>query len=410
MGLADFILANVEPILAEWEAIARTIWPGPADTGPAELRDHAAEILRATAADMRSPQTAAEQADKSKGEGGGGAAGAGVAAASDLHAAARVRSGFDLMTVVAEYRALRASVIRLWRDSGPPPDARDVDELTRFHESIDQSVTDAVRSYTERTARARQMFLAILGHDLRNPLSAMKLTGHLIAHSGRLDGALAEMAAQLEVSAAAMTRLVDDLLDYTGSELAGGTLPMAPAPMDLGRLCEQVVNELRAAFPACPVRFDRRGDLRGTWDAGRLRQVVSNLLGNAIQHGGLRGVCQDDGPGHSGGGGPADAPSGGGPVSVDVAGGDGDDGGEGGAGVTLAVHNPGPPIPPDVLPTIFEPMVRGGRAGGRRGSLGLGLYIARAIVTAHGGTIDVASTAEAGMTFTVRLPRRQPRP
>src|ERR671921_257424 len=116
MRLADFILGNIEPILVEWEAFARTVWPGPA-TDPSELRDHAADILRATAWDMKSVQSAAQQSEKSKGGGDDGVASARVDGASDVHAVGRVRSGFDLLAVVAEYRALRASVIRLWRAS-----------------------------------------------------------------------------------------------------------------------------------------------------------------------------------------------------------------------------------------------------------------------------------------------------
>ena len=113
MRLADFILGNIEPILVEWEDFARSVGPG-AETDPRELRDHAADILRATAWDMKSVQTAAQQSDKSKGEGDTGEDSVRVDGASDMHAIGRVRSGFDLMTLVAEYRAVRASVIRLW--------------------------------------------------------------------------------------------------------------------------------------------------------------------------------------------------------------------------------------------------------------------------------------------------------
>lgn len=105
MRLADFILANVESILAEWEVFARSIWPGAA-VDPAELRDDAENILRATVSDMQIDQTAAHQSDKSKGRGPGGKYSRGVNRASETHAIARVVSGFDLGAVVAEYRAL----------------------------------------------------------------------------------------------------------------------------------------------------------------------------------------------------------------------------------------------------------------------------------------------------------------
>jgi signal transduction histidine kinase len=175
MRLADFILSNIEPILAEWESFARSVWPG-GKTDPAALRDHAEEMLRATASDMKSVQSALQRSEKSKGEGGASESSLRVNGASDVHAVARVRSGFDLLAMVAEYRALRASVIRLWRDSAPNPDRRDLDDLTRFNESIDQSLTRAIRSYSERIDQSRQMFLAILGHDLRNPLNSMTMS------------------------------------------------------------------------------------------------------------------------------------------------------------------------------------------------------------------------------------------
>lgn len=158
MRLADFVLANVEPILMEWEAFARGIWPG-AVTDPAALRDDAEDMLRAAAADMKSDQTATQQFEKSKGKGGGGAESAHVNRASESHGTGRVGSGFDLAALISEYRALRATVIRRWRESEPAPDLNDLDDLTRFNESIDQSLTKAVVAYTELVERERQAAL-----------------------------------------------------------------------------------------------------------------------------------------------------------------------------------------------------------------------------------------------------------
>jgi signal transduction histidine kinase len=381
MRLADFILGNIEPILAEWEAFARTVWPG-AQTDPRELRDHAADILRATAWDMKSAQSAAQQSDKSRGEGEDGAASARVDGASDEHAIGRVRSGFDLMTLVAEYRALRASVIRLWRESAPSPDLRDLEDLTRFNESIDQSLTEAVRSYTQRVDRSRQMFLAILGHDLRNPLHSIMMSADaLAAAAGPTDPDASHLASRISASVTAMAGMINDLLDFTSTGL-GAEMPLSPAAMDLTRLCHEVVEEMRVAHPTRTLRFEPPpGDLTGNWDAARLRQVVSNLLGNALQHGGVDG-----------------------PVDLTVG------TGTGGGDVHVAVRNEGPPIPRDDLATIFDPLVRGSAQDARRrrpGSIGLGLYVAREVVAAHGGRIDVTSSAETGTVFTVHLPRRR---
>lgn len=375
MRLADFILQNIEPILVEWEAFARTVWPG-GEMDPVALRDHARDILRATAFDMKSAQTRTQQDDKSKGEGGIGKESIRVDGASDVHAVGRVRSGFDLMAVVAEYRALRASVIRLWRESDPDSDLRDLDDLTRFNESIDQSLTEAVRSYTERVDQSRQMFLAILGHDLRGPLNAMSLMAGALSQTRQLDAESSRMASRIVASAVAMGGMISDLLDFTSSGVGAG-MPLSPASMDLKYLCQEVAEEIRAAHPTRALNFHAHGEFAGEWDAARLRQVVSNLLENAIQHGAESS--------------PVD-------VSLEA------DATE----VRLAVRNGGPPIPPDALPTIFDPLVRGSpelQKQRRPGSIGLGLYIAREIVTAHGGAIDVKSSTDAGTVFTVRLPR-----
>jgi len=121
MRLAEFIISNLEAIVMEWEVFARGITPG-AKMESLALRDHAPDILLATVQDMRSSQTASERSAKSKGQGSAAGDGAGLNGASEQHAIGRLDSGFDLLEVVSEYRALRASVLRLWRDSNPAPD------------------------------------------------------------------------------------------------------------------------------------------------------------------------------------------------------------------------------------------------------------------------------------------------
>jgi signal transduction histidine kinase len=379
MRLADFILANVEPILVEWEAFARGIAPG-AKMDALALRDHAGDILQATALDMRSTQTAAERSAKSRGRGhGGGGDGDGdptLNGASELHAIDRLGAGFDLLEVVAEYRALRASVLRLWSESAPEPHERDVDDLTRFNESIDQSITKAVASYTTRVNQSRDLFLAILSHDLRNPLNSITMSAELLPKLIEPAAEAIGVATQIATSAHAMGRMIGDLLDYTRTRLGAG-MPVEPARIDLGTLCHELFNEFRTAHPEREIRYRSKGDLIGYWDVDRLRQAVSNLIGNAVQHG-------------------AD------PIELRLSGDGPDD-------LVVVVHNGGPPIPPGELPKIFDPLVRGSSAGhpkkNRPGSIGLGLYIAREIARSHGGSIDVTSTAQAGTAFTVRLPR-----
>lgn len=386
MRLADFIASNLEPILMEWEVFARGIAPG-ANMDALALRDHAPDILLATVRDMRSSQTATERSAKSRGldghrgggTGGDGAAhsGAELNGASELHAIGRLGFGFDLMEVVSEYRALRASVLRLWRDSAPEPDERDVDDLTRFNESIDQSVAKAVSSYTRRVDQARDLYLAILSHDLRNPLNSIAMSAALLPKVGHLDAESVRFASQISTNAHVMGRMIGDLLDYTRTRLGAG-MPVSPAPMDLESLCRELFDEYRTAHPDRVIRFQSDGVQTGDWDTDRLRQAISNLLGNAVQHGA-------------------------GNATIDLKlTGEGPD-------VVVVVHNGGPPIPPGELPRMFEPLVRGASAEhpkrNRPGSIGLGLYIAREVARSHGGRIDVTSSLEAGTAFTLHLPR-----
>lgn len=185
MRLADFILANIEPILIEWEAFARQIWPGAVTSlDPATLRDDVEEMLRAAVADMNSDQTAAQQSNKSRGNGDQGRESARVNRASESHGTGRMASGFDLSALIAEYRALRASVIRLWRESHPDADANDLDDLTRFNEFIDQSLTGAVLSFTQLVERDRRKDLdqqVKLGQEMRAMNDAL-LTSSIRQH------------------------------------------------------------------------------------------------------------------------------------------------------------------------------------------------------------------------------------
>jgi signal transduction histidine kinase len=372
--LSEFILANREPILAEWEVFARSISAG-ANMTTLALRDHADEILLATARDMESAQSSEQRSSKSKGRHVD--MDAPLNGASDLHATGRLGDGFNLLEVVSEYRALRASVLQLWRDSDPAAHERDVDDLTRYNESIDQSLSKAVSSYTKRVDQSRDMFLAILSHDLRNPLNSIAVSAQLLPHLDPLDPESIERTTQITASTTVMARMISDLLDYTRTRLGAG-MPVNPRPMDLANLGQELFNEFRSAHPKREFRFHPDGDLKGDWDSDRLRQAVSNLMGNAVQHG-----AEDA------------------PVRLMIK-------GETSRAI-IKVQNGGPPILPGELPHIFEPLIRGSGTGtlrkNRPGSIGMGLYIAREIAKSHGGSIDVVSNEETGTTFTIHLPR-----
>jgi signal transduction histidine kinase len=367
MRLADFIVQNHEPIVDEWETFARSLLGTGYAMNTAALREHAEQILSAIVLDMNSPQSEAGQEEKSKGRGQEDR----LRGAGQIHAVLRLETGFRLDQLVAEYRAFRANVLRIWvRAAGDG----DITGVIRFNEAVDEALTAATTRYMERMECYRDQFLGILGHDLRNPIGAVTMGASTLLRTPEIDPRTARIATRILNSARRMERLVSDLLDLTRTRLGPG-IPLHKMPIDLAPVCRQVVAELNEAHPDEALRFAPEGDLHGEWDGDRLAQVLSNLVGNALQHGGKEA-----------------------PVTV-VARDLGDE-------VVLQVHNEGPPIPDGVMGRIFEPMVRLGPEKERHTTnLGLGLFIAAQVVAAHGGNIGVESTVSGGTTFTVHLPR-----
>ncbi len=371
--LADFIETNSEPILAEWVAFAETCGPAGRTMDVAGLRDHAAEMLANIVIDLRTPQTGAEQVAKSKGNAEPGPEGKDTAA--EVHGAGRAESGFSVGEMVSEYRALRASVIRLWTKASGSLTSADLEDLMRFNETIDQALAESIERYTLDLDRSKEMFVAILGHDLRTPLGAVMMGSQFMLDTGELEEPHLTLTTRIARSAKRMNQMVGDLLDFTRSRLGSG-VPIVRRRMDLSKEASHAVEEMAAAHPESVLALEASGDLRGDWDCARIGQVLANLVGNAVQHGSAKT-----------------------PIVV-TARGELEE-------VVLQVHNRGPAIPTSDLQGIFSPFKRlqSGQAAGPSSSLGLGLYIAERIVTAHGGTIDVSSSDEAGTSFTVRLPR-----
>ncbi|MCU1282692.1 MAG: Histidine protein kinase AsgD, partial [bacterium] len=225
----------------------------------------------------------------------------------------------------------------------------------------------------EANARFQERFIGILGHDLRNPLTAILMGASALQRYASPATEL-KVVGRIQSSAERMRRMIEQLLDLTRARHGGG-IPVELKSCDVAGVVRRVLDELEMAHPERTLTLDVRGDATGECDGDRLGQVVSNLVGNAIRHG------ERDG-------------------RVDVIlEGDGD-------AVTLTVRNSGAPIAPELLPVMFDPFRRGNASSS--GGLGLGLFITQQIVHAHGGTIDVMSSAESGTTFAVRLPRRKP--
>lgn len=375
MRLADFIETNTEPILAEWVAFAARSGPAGQTMDLASLRDHALEMLKIIITDLRTPQTKAEQTEKSKGSSDSGPDTSDTPA--ETHGAGRAASGFTLGEMVSEYRALRASVIRLWTKTCGTLTGADLEDLMRFNEAIDQSTAESVTRFTQDLDQSKEMFLAILGHDLRTPLGAVTMASQFMLDTGELTEPHLTLTTRIASSSARMNQMVEDLLDFTRSRLGSG-LPIVRREMDMAKAARNAVEEMAAAQPESVIQVNTSGDLRGEWDSARISQVLANLLANAVQHGTAKA-----------------------PISV-TAEGKADE-------VVLRVHNRGQAIPTSDLNSLFSPfkgLGSGDAAASDSSNLGLGLYIAERIVTAHGGTIDVNSSGAAGTSFTVRLPRR----
>lgn len=375
--LGDFVRRNVAQIVHEWIGFAETRIPASEGMTVLALRDHVEEILSFIADDIESSQTRSEQVQKSQGDGPkeGGA----HRSAAEVHADLRLNDGFDLDQMVSEYRALRACVVKLWSARTQDVSRSDFDDLIRFNEAIDQAIAESLSHYTKTLDHSRHLFLGILGHDLRNPIGAVSVSADRIAKLGPLNERQAALAVRIKDASSRAIRTLDDLLDLTRVQF-GSDLPIFRDRMDMALLSRQLVDEMQAVHPRRAIALEVSGDMDVEWDVLRMGQVLSNLIGNAIEHG-----FKDT------------------PVEINVAGTPHD--------VVLSVRNKGVPIPLDRLRMIFDALIRG--AGERQepaGSnhLGLGLYITREIVVAHGGTIDVTSSERDGTRFVVSIPRHQP--
>lgn len=371
MRLADFIVRNMEPILVQWEAFAATLLPAARSMDSRGLRDHARQILEAVVEDLRSPQTREAQREKSLGRAPEPTNAEETAA--QTHAVLRARRGFDINQLAAEYRALRASVLRLWIDECQPS-APHLDDMIRFNEAIDQALAESVAFFTAQVEQARDLLLGMLGHDMRTPLQAIQLTATYLAALNAGEE-ISDAAARLIRSGGRMQALLDDLCDFNRTQLGLG-IGVVPRNMDLAQVLVNVVDELQAVHPNREIKVDASGDLRGDWDYQRLQQLLSNLVSNAVKYG-----ASDT------------------PVRVAAT----SDNTE----VHIEVENGGVAIDPLVLDRIFDPLQRGVDRSERTDEdvgLGLGLYIASEIANAHHGRIEARSDHTATV-FTVHLPR-----
>jgi two-component system, sensor histidine kinase and response regulator len=243
-------------------------------------------------------------------------------------------------------------------------------ELKKRATIIAQKELETARAHAETTraeeaSRLKDRFIGILGHDLRNPLTAISNSAHLLLRASDLTEKHHSSAARILRASERMAQMIRDVLDFTRGQLGGG-IPVEPSDADLAEICRRVVDETKAVHPEREILLITEGDLAGRWDGPRLEQVVSNLVGNAVHHGQGRILVEALAEERQ---------------------------------VVLRVRNGGPPIPAQDLPAIFEAFSKSPGPGRRTEGLGLGLYIVKEIVRAHGGTVQVQSTDDEGTTF-----------
>ena len=368
--LHEFVRENVEEILKEWEAFARTL-PGTQNMDVATLRDHAREMLMVLAADLATPQSAREASDKSKGKSDAENAETPTTAAQE-HGAGRADSGFTVAQMLSELRALRATVLRLWTKTCTHFAPTDLGDMTRFNEAIDQIMAESVMRYSDDIGQSKDRFLAILGHDLRNPIGAITMSATFMLDTGELPEPHRTLVQRIDRSARRMGQMVKDLLDFTQTRF-GDSIPITRENMDASRMVRDVVAEVVSRYPESSINVDANDEVRGDWDCARLTQALTNLVTNAVEHGAAKSRIKV--AAHS----------------------TGDE-------AVISVQNMGPVIRQDDMPHLFQAAPRS-EFRSPNGHLGLGLYIVNQIVVAHAGRLEVRSDDTEGTTFTIHLPR-----
>lgn len=374
MRLHKFISSNMEAILKEWEDFARIIQPPGGEMEVIELRDHARDLLNNIVRDMDTAQT--EQERKKKSHGKSTATDPEADTAAEVHADERLGAGFSISLLVAEYRALRASVLRLWfkgETTRQHEYADEMEDLIRFNEAIDQALAESVARYTEAVTENSDIFVGMLGHDLRSPLQVLSFGAAKLKNMEDADNSLNQLGSTMIASVQRMKEMLDNLMDFTESRIGEG-LNIQLEPSDLAEITRQLVEEFRSATLNHTLTRVVTGDCTGNWDASRIGQICQNLINNALQHGAADGE-----------------------IIVSCEGKD--------DSVTLAVKSQGAPIPQSQHQEIFEISNRKHVGKGNPNkNLGLGLYIVKELAQAHNGSVEVESSS-AGTVFRVELPR-----
>ena len=372
MKFTDFIKNHKEDITTEWVKFAQDNIDGIKELELDEVQDHIKQMLDRIVISMETSETNAQQESKSKGN---KSMRFGESKAANQHGAQRADVGFDIMELSSEFRALRASVLRLWEANRKEQKlGTDFQDMIRFNEAIDEVWMVSLKHFQHKVDDSKNWFMGILGHDLRNPLAAISGVQSILKLSKNLTEKERSLLSRSDSSVKRMTELINNLLELTNLRLGSG-MTINKSPIDLSKQSEKIIQELQLGYPEADLIIESPGPVQGDWDGIRLDQLMTNLITNAMRHG-----------------------KPGGPVTVNIS--------AKGNEAYFKVHNEGPPIPKSI-----KDMISAGNFTKTKGdstkkdSYGLGLYIVKQIVDGHKGQLKVRSSKKSGTTFIIVLPR-----
>lgn len=372
MKLTDFIKNHKEDITTEWVKFAKDNIDGIKELNLIEVQDHIKQMLDRIVDSMETLETDDQQEIKSKGNKN---MLSGESKAANQHGAQRADVGFDIMELSSEFRALRASVLRLWEANSKEKKLdTHFQDMIRFNEAIDEVWMISLKHFQHKVDDSKNWFMGILGHDLRNPLAAISGVQSILKLSKNLSEKEKSLIARSDSSVKRMTELIDNLLELTNLRLGSG-MTINKSPVDLSKQSEKIVQEFQLGYPEAELIIQSTGPVQGDWDVLRMDQLMTNLITNALRHGRQ-----------------------GGPVTVSIS--------SKGNKAFFEVHNEGPVIPKSILEMISTgnfAKTKGDPT--KKDSFGLGLYIVKQIVDGHKGEIEVKSDEKSGTTFKIILPR-----
>ncbi|WP_029034730.1 sensor histidine kinase [Salinimicrobium terrae] len=373
MKFAHFIKTHKKEITDEWVKFAKDNIECVGKLDLEEVRDHIKQMLDRVVESMESSETDAQQEEKSKGNMN---MLSGESEAANQHGEQRADKGFNLIELCSEFRALRASVLRLWEANSKAGKLEtDFQDMIRFNEAIDELLIISVERFQNKVDDSKNWFMGILGHDLRNPLAAISGVQSILKMSKNLSEKEKSLLGRAGSSVKRMAELIDNLLELTNLRLGNG-MNINKSQVDLSTQSTKIVQELQIAYPEAELIIESPGPVQGEWDVLRLDQLMTNLITNALRHG-----------------------KPGGPVTVSIL--------AKGNDAFFKIHNEGPLIPKSIKEMISTGnFTKTNGDPTKRDSYGLGLYIIKQIVDGHNGQIKVSSTEEKGTNFEITLPRK----